>query len=240
MMNAKPTIRRREVLRTLTYGAVCFGLCGAGPMRWLLSDVRAGESAIYRMNFEEFPQLKNSYGSVRVNVAGIPSSSNQIVVTRMPGNQFYAVSAKCTHRGVAVNPFKKGKGLYCPAHGSQFEANGKRVSGVARSPLKAYDTFYNGSDSVSVEFANLGYSVSTAALQTKAGDRVQVSFDTISGMDYTVVLRSRLGGGEAETVKFATTPDGALTSSRLTGNGKAAKLYLEPAGDAGFIQVIRE
>ncbi|HJO52861.1 MAG TPA: Rieske (2Fe-2S) protein, partial [Verrucomicrobiota bacterium] len=85
------------------------------------------------MSFDDFSQLKNSYGSVRLNVPGIPSSSSQIVVTRMPGNQFYAVSAKCTHKGVAVDAFKKGVGLRCPAHFSQFEANGKVVKSPARS-----------------------------------------------------------------------------------------------------------
>ena len=50
------------------------------------------------------------------------------MVTRMPGNQLYAVSAKCTHRGVAVDPFKKGK-LYRRAHGSQFDVDGRVVRG---------------------------------------------------------------------------------------------------------------
>ena len=47
------------------------GLCRhvrAGPMRWLLADIYAGEIAVYRMSFDEFPQLKNSHGSVRLNV----------------------------------------------------------------------------------------------------------------------------------------------------------------------------
>tara|TARA_B100000614_G_scaffold254748_1_gene270663 strand:- start:5579 stop:6343 length:765 start_codon:yes stop_codon:yes gene_type:complete len=239
-MKTNPTFQRRDVLRTLSYGAVCAGMCGAGPMRWLLADIHAGETAVYRMSFDEFPQLKNSYGSVRLNLAGIPSASNQIVVTRMPGNQFYAVSAKCTHRGVAVDPFKKGKGLYCRAHGSQFDVDGRVVRGPARSALKSYDTSYDGSGSVSVAFPDLGYSVATSVIQTGAGDRMALSFKTISGMKYTVMVRDKLGGGDAEAVQFATTPDGPLGASRFTGNGKTATLYLQPVGDAGFIQVVRE
>ena len=209
-------------------------------MRWLLADIHAGETAAYRMSFDEFPQLKNSYGSVRLNVAGIPSASNQIVVTRMPGNQFYAVSAKCTHRGVAVDPFKKGKGLYCRAHGSQFDVDGRVVRGPARSALKSYEVSYDGTGSVSVAFPNLGYSVATSVVQTGAGDRVALSFKTISGMKYTVMVRDKLGGGDAEAIQFATNPDGPLSASRFTGNGKTATLYLQPVGDAGFIQVVRE
>ena len=239
-MKTDPTFQRRDVLRTLSYGAVCAGMCGAGPMQWLLADVHAGETAVFRMSFAEFPQLKNSYGSVRLNVAGIPSASNQIVVTRMPGNQFYAVSAKCTHRGVAVDPFKKGKGLYCRAHGSQFDVDGRVVRGPARSALKSYEVSYDGTGSVSVAFPNLGYSVATSVVQTGAGDRVALSFKTISGMKYTVMVRDELGGVDAEAVQFATTPDGPLNVSRFTGNGKTATLYLQPVGDAGFIQVVRE
>jgi len=240
IIKTKQTIRRREVLRTLTYGAVCSGLCGVGPMRWLLSDVQAGETAVYRMSFDEFSQLKNAYGSVRLNVAGIPSASNQIVVTRMPGNQFYAVSAKCTHRGVAVEPFKKAKGLYCRAHGSQFDVDGRVVRGPARSALKSYDTSYDGTGSVSVAFPNLGYSVATSMIQTGAGDRMVLSFKTISGMKYTVMVRDKLGGADAKAIQFATTPDAPLNASRFTGNGKTATLYLQPVGDAGFIQIVRE
>ena len=219
---------------------MCYGFCGFAPIQWIVSDIRAGESAIYKMSFDEFPQLSESYGSVRVNVAGIPSASNQIVVTRMPGNQFYAVSSKCTHRGVVVDPFKKGKGLYCQAHGSQFDVDGRVVRGPARSSLKLYSTSYDGSEFVCVEFPNLGYAVNASFLQTVVGDRLLLSFETIAGMKYKVALGSRLGGEDMNYVKFATTKDGLLNSSRLTGNGGRAKIYLKPSGDAGFIKVIRE
>ena len=172
-------------------------------------------------------------------MAGIPSASNQIVVTRMPGNQFYAVSAKCTHRGVAVDPFKRGKGLYCRAHGSQFDVDGRVVRGPARSALKSYDTSYDGSGSVSVAFSNLGYSVATSVIQTGAGDRVALSLKTISGMKYTVMVRTNWAKGMPRRGS-CTTPDGPLSASRFTGNGKTATLYLQPVGDAGFIQVVRE
>ena len=110
MTSFKKQMNRRGALRTLAFASVCGGACGVGPGRWLLSGVQAGETAVFRMSFDDFPQLKNSYGSVRLKVPGIPSSSSQIVVTRMPDNQFYAVTAKCPHKGVAVNPFKKGVG----------------------------------------------------------------------------------------------------------------------------------
>ena len=91
-----------------------------------------------------------------------------------------------------------------------------------------------------MEFPNLGYAVNASFLQTVVGDRLLLSFETIAGMKYKVALGSRLGDEDMNYVKFATTKDGLLNSSRLTGHGGRAKIYLKPSGDAGFIKVIRE
>ena len=240
MTSLEKQMNRRGALRTLAFASVCGGACGAGPGRWFLSGVQAGETAVFRMRFDDFSELKNSYGSVRLHVPGIPSQINQIVVTRMPGNQFYAVSAKCTHNGVAVNPFKKEVGLRCAAHGSQFEPNGKVVKGPASSSLKAYTTTYNGSDAVSVEFPNLGYSVATELVEVGAGGRVKLQFETLSGMDYSVQVRSAVNGGDSSTAKFSLTPDGSLNKTSVAGNGKTMSLYIAPTQDAGFATIRRQ
>jgi len=233
-------MNRRSALRTLVFTSVCAGACGVGPGRWFVSRVRAGESAQFRMGLDDFPQLKKSYGSVRLRVPGIPSSSNHIVVTRMPGNQFYAVSALCTHKGVAVNPFKKGVGLRCAAHGSQFDANGKVVKGPARSSLKSYAAAYNGRDAVGVEFPNVGYSVATELVGADAGGRVKLEFETLSGMDYSVQVRGAVNGGGSAPAKFALTPGGALTKTSISGNGNTVSLYIAPTREAGFITILRQ
>ena len=233
-------MNRRSALRTLVFTSVCAGACGVGPGRWFVSRVRAGETALFRMGLDDFPQLKKSYGSVRLRVPGIPSSSNYIVVTRMPGNQFYAVSALCTHKGVAVNPFKKGVGLRCAAHGSQFDANGKVVKGPARSSLKSYAAAYNGRDAVGVEFPNVGYSVATELVGADAGGRVKLEFETLSGMDYSVQVRGAVNGGGSAPAKFALTPGGALTKTSISGNGNTVSLYIAPTREAGFITILRQ
>ena len=93
MMAMKRQMNRRGALRTLAFASVCVGACGVGPGRWFVSGVQAGETAVFRMSFDDFSQLKNSYGSVRLNVPAIPSSSNQILATRIPGKHLYVVSA---------------------------------------------------------------------------------------------------------------------------------------------------
>ncbi|MBC8243909.1 MAG: Rieske (2Fe-2S) protein [Verrucomicrobia bacterium] len=233
-------MNRRSALRTVVFTSVCAGVCGVGPGRWFVSRVRAGETALFRMGFDDFPQLKESYGSVRLRVPGIPSSSNYIVVTRMPGNQFYAVSALCTHKGVAVNPFKKGVGLRCAAHGSQFDANGKVVKGPARSSLKSFAAAYNGRDAVGVKFPNVGYSVATELVGADAGGRVKLEFETLSGMDYSVQVRGTVNGGDSAPAKFALTPEGGLTETRVSGTGNTVSLYIAPTREAGFITILRQ
>ena len=240
MSSMERQITRRGVLRTLLFTSVCAGACGVGPSRWFISRVEAGESALFRMVIDDFPQLKQSYGSVRLRVPGIPSSNNYIIVTRMPGNQFYAVSALCTHRGVALEPFKKGAGLRCLAHGSQFDANGKVVKGPARSSLKSYSSAYNGHDAVNVKFSNVGYSVAAELVEAGAGERVKLEFETLSGMEYSVQVRGTVNGDRAALAKFALTPAGSLTKTSLSGNGKIVSLYIAPNQDAGFINILRE
>ena len=239
-MRSIPALSRRKTLRALSYGLVCSGLCGSSPFRWLVSDIQAGDSAIFKMSFDEFPQLSKSYGSVRVNVAGIPNASNQIVVTRMPGNKFYAVSSKCTHSGVAVNPFKKGKGLYCAAHGSQFDVDGRVVRGPAISALKLYSSKYDGKGTVSVEFPELGYSVNASMLQSIEGDRLHLTFETIPGMTYSVAFSSQFGNEYVRSEKFAVTKEGPYNIDRLTADRGVVNIYLKPLGKAGFIKIIRE
>lgn len=238
MMNGQ--MNRRSVLRTIMFTTVCAGACGIGPGRLFVSRVLAGETALFQMGFDDFPQLKQSYGSVRLRVPGIPSSKNFIVVTRMPGNQFYAVSALCTHRGVAVNPFKKGMGLFCPAHRSQFEPNGKRREGPARSSLNSFRTVYNGADAVGIEFPDLGYSVATELVEAGSGGYVKLEFETLTGMEYSVQVRDTLNDVVSVPVKFALTPNGAFNRTSIAGTGGTMQLYIEPSKDAGFVTIMRE
>lgn len=46
----------------------------------------------------------------------------------------YAMTSTCTHEGCDVAPASGGS-LFCPCHGSSFDANGNRTAGPAQSPL---------------------------------------------------------------------------------------------------------
>ncbi len=57
----------------------------------------------------------------------------QAVLVRREGNQFAAISTKCTHLGCTVNATDIG--FLCPCHGSTYDRRGSNVSGPAPSPL---------------------------------------------------------------------------------------------------------
>ncbi len=57
----------------------------------------------------------------------------QAVLVRREGNQFTAISTKCTHLGCTVNATDIG--FECPCHGSTYDRRGANVAGPAPTPL---------------------------------------------------------------------------------------------------------
>ncbi len=56
-------------------------------------------------------------------------------------NQFYAMSAICTHLGFTVQPEASGAGtteFHCPCHGSRYRDDGTNYAGPAPRPLDRY------------------------------------------------------------------------------------------------------
>jgi cytochrome b6-f complex iron-sulfur subunit len=49
---------------------------------------------------------------------------------------FYCISSVCTHLGCNVK--RAGRGFECPCHGSQYDQNGRVISGPAPRPLSWY------------------------------------------------------------------------------------------------------
>ena len=57
------------------------------------------------------------------------------------GNDFYAMSAVCTHLGCTVKPAAGAGGaaeFHCPCHGSRYREDGTNYSGPAPRPLDRY------------------------------------------------------------------------------------------------------
>ncbi|KDN85141.1 Rieske 2Fe-2S domain-containing protein [Kitasatospora cheerisanensis] len=73
-----------------------------------------------------------------------PASGDAVYIVQPSAGKYTALSSVCTHSGCAVNPPKDGQ-LYCPCHGSKFDAaTGAVLNGPAVKPLPRYTVTKNG------------------------------------------------------------------------------------------------
>jgi nitrite reductase/ring-hydroxylating ferredoxin subunit len=75
-------------------------------------------------------------------------STYRLYVARDAGG-LYAMSARCTHQGTAVQD--KGSYFYCPSHGARFDMNGGVISGPTSTPLPHYAMCVRPSGDVAVD-----------------------------------------------------------------------------------------
>ena len=78
------------------------------------------------------------------------SVSGLKLLVRREGQQAYAMSSRCTHRGCRVDAQADGT-FECPCHGSLFGATGDVTRGPATVPLAWYATRITDSDDVVVD-----------------------------------------------------------------------------------------
>ncbi|MFF2043250.1 ubiquinol-cytochrome c reductase iron-sulfur subunit [Kitasatospora sp. NPDC058170] len=73
-----------------------------------------------------------------------PATGDAVYIVQPKAGQYCGLSAVCTHSGCAVDAPKNGQ-LYCPCHGSRFDAaTGAVVNGPATKPLPRYGVTKDG------------------------------------------------------------------------------------------------
>jgi len=98
---------------------------------WSPSGTRAGL-------LDRFPE--NSARKIRVH-------GHPVLLIRLQGRSFYALSATCTHMNICeVEWSPERQQLVCPCHGGIFDLNGNVVEGPPRIPLARYTVKVEGEE----------------------------------------------------------------------------------------------
>jgi nitrite reductase/ring-hydroxylating ferredoxin subunit len=249
VFNAEQALSRRSFVRTFALMSAASWLGGKELKSLLVADVAAQSSAlpgIFRMNLDNnaFAALRNEAGSVRLTVAGMPTSFAQIIVSRLEDSQFFAVTSRCTHQQNPVSPMNLNtRVLVCPTHGSQFAPDGTLLvpAGAGQGPLTSYPITFDGVKTLSIEIPNLGFvaTVGSAVNPSNSQKRVRLEFPTVSGVRYDVQFRPALTGGGWSRVPFASTIDGAANVNTLAGNNQKATVFVDPGSESGFYAIGR-
>ncbi len=88
------------------------------------------------------PTARFKVGSPSDFADGITYIEARRLFIRRSGNQFYAMSAICTHLGCTVKPeagvTQGSSEFHCPCHGSRYRDDGTNYAGPAPRPLERY------------------------------------------------------------------------------------------------------
>ncbi len=246
LQNAQASLNRRSFVRTFALLSAASWFGGTELRSLLVADVSAQSSSlpgVFRMNLDNaaFASLRNEVGSVRLSVTGMPTSFGQIIVSRLEGSQFFAVTARCTHEGNPVSAMSlTTRRLVCPTHGSQFAPNGALLAGPASQPLAAYPISFDGTRILTIEIPGLGFVVNmTSVVNATNQTRLQLRFPTVSGVRYDVQFRAALTDGAWTRIPFSTAVDTAPALMTLTGNNTQATVFVEPSSASGFYAIGR-
>ena len=245
-MKPAESLSRRHFLKTFALATAYAGGC-ATVGKLFMTEIQAQSSGgvgVLKVDLSSFTTLQADNGSIFLTVPGMSTATfSDIIITRLAGNQFFAVTSKCTHQGTKVNTFN-GANLTCPRHFSRFTAAGQVVNGPATLPLTSYpstfllDTNHPAPGTVDIKIDGLGYTTFGALVPAAAGKRFQLVFPTVNGWKYGLRFRAALGTGSDAGVSFATTLNGTANQSTLNGDGTNKTVFVDPPTDKGFYSVV--
>ena len=123
VMSEEIGLTRRQALGAMV------ALCGAGAVA-AAGATPAQAASRLKVRLSQFPTLKKVGGVANVGVL----AGRQVAVVRTGKKMYVALDRTCPHAGAIVSA--SGSGWTCPAHGSQFDLDGDRVSGPTPTGLR--------------------------------------------------------------------------------------------------------
>lgn len=241
MLSNEPSsgINRRNFIKTFVILSASSAALEAPWTGFVLGDISstADEStAILKINVSDFAALGKAFGSVRISTSLVSGTTNNSIfpvlfVNRDDKNQFFSVSAECTHEGCILPLANTTTRItQCRCHNSRFAFDGTRLAGPASAPLQQFVTRFDGVDTLTIEVPDRGFSVTSTTLQTTPG-RVRLQFLAFQNIEYEVLSRSSLDGAWQKT-PFALTEAGPLNQTSFKGKDDFTNLFV--AQDAGI------
>lgn len=140
-MKNTSTINRQDFLKTC--GAACLGAVSLSSLLTSCKSVYYAQMPVLKGNTIEVSRkefdLINKKGEVSIRpfvLVELKGQSFPIYLYRRSDTDYSAVLMKCSHQGNELNAHDGH--LTCPAHGSEYDANGKVTEGPAEKNLTAY------------------------------------------------------------------------------------------------------
>jgi len=241
---AQCRLQRRSFIKHFVVGTAASTILGKKWFATVLADCVpvASTAGILQVRLSDFPALQNEQGSVRLALNpftdnGPTGAFYPVLVNRGSGNQFFALSSRCTHMACVVPPFDGSVSL-CPCHGSQFRIDGTVIPGSpAGSSLQRYTINFDGVDLLCIEIPNLRYSVTGSSVQTAAGPRFRLQFAARSRLSYEILFRQS-PTDPGTVVPFASTESGGATLTVFSSTtNTTATVYVDRTTQAGFYSV---
>ena len=124
-------LTRRQAL------AAAAALCGFGAVAATSTGV-AQAAGTLRVQLSKYPALRKVGGAAAVGSLNGAS----IAVVRTGRTKYVALDRRCPHAGGIVS--QSGSQWVCPLHGSRFDIDGDKVSGVTPSGLRKLKTRLSG------------------------------------------------------------------------------------------------
>jgi len=234
---------RRKFLKSFVMGTAVSSFAGHEICLRLVAACQPTVSGagILELNVTQFPALQNANGSVRLLFNSLFGSRPSgplypVLVNRGAGNQFYTLSARCTHQGCAVPEFNPSLAAsVCPCHLSHFAIDGSVLAGPAMLPLTRYNNSFDGTN-LCIEIPGLGYNVSGFAAQNGSAPRFSLRFTTFLNSQYQILFRQAVSD-PGTVIPFATTLSGSANNTVFTGTGNSMTVYVDRTSETGFYMV---